>query len=135
MALAFSQPMVHMTDTQKRFGPKIALDRAELSLYQGEILGLVGDNGAGKSTLLKVLSGGLKKDAGTIFIQGQKADIDSPIQSRNLGIEMVYQDFSLCENLTVWENVFLGRCKTRPLFKSILPVLDKHKMVKKPLRF
>ena len=126
-------PIVHMKDTQKRFGRKIALDRAELSLRQGEILGLVGDNGAGKSTMLKVLSGVLKKDAGEIFIDGERVRIDSPIHSRELGIEMVYQDFSLCESLTVWENVYLGRYETRNIFMSMVSILDKHKMARKTI--
>jgi ABC-type sugar transport system ATPase subunit len=125
--------MIRMENTQKRFGRKIALDRAELSLHQGEILGLVGDNGAGKSTLLKVIAGVLKKDAGDMFIQGDAVHITSPIQSRALGIEMVYQDFSLCENLTVWENVYLGRYETRNLLGPFVSVLDKGTMRKKTM--
>lgn len=120
--------IIHMKDVKKHFGGKIALARAELSLYQGEILGLVGDNGAGKSTMLKILSGVLSRDAGEIFMGGERVCIDSPIHSRRLGIEMVYQDLCLCESLTVWENVYLGRYETRSLVKSMVSILNKRKM-------
>ena len=89
---------------------------------------MVGDNGAGKSTMLKVLSGVLGRDAGDIFIGGQRVRIDSPVHSRELGIEMVYQDLSLCESLTVWENVYLGRYENCSLFKTMVPILNKRKM-------
>ena len=120
-----------MKDIQKQFGGKIALDGAELSLYQGEILGLVGDNGAGKSTLLKILSGVLKRDGGEIFMGDAKVLLNSPIHSRKMGIEMVYQDLSLCESLSVWENVYLGRYETRNLLGSLLRILDKRKMARR----
>ena len=125
--------MVEMKGIQKQFGQKRALDCVGLSLFTGEILGLVGDNGAGKSTLLKVLAGVVKKNAGEIFIKGTPVNITSPIQSRELDIEMVYQDFSLCESLSVWENVYLGRYETRSCFRFCVPVLNKRKMVKKTI--
>lgn len=125
--------MVHMRDIRKQFGGKIALNRADVTLRRGEILGLVGDNGAGKSTLLKMLSGVLRRDAGEILIGGERVRIDSPIHSRALGIEMVYQDRSLCESLTVWENVYLGRYETRKFVKSPMPILDKRKMARKTM--
>jgi ABC-type sugar transport system ATPase subunit len=99
--------MVQLKGIEKHFNGKIALDGAELALRRGEILGLVGDNGAGKSTMLKILSGVLKKDAGEIFMEGQAVRINSPVHSRDLGIEMVYQDLSLCGSLNVWENIFI----------------------------
>lgn len=122
--------ILHMRDIRKQFGRKTALDRAELFLHQGEVLGLVGDNGAGKSTLLKVLSGVLTVDAGEIFIGGTQVKIDSPLQSKNWGIEMIYQDLSLCESLNVWENVYLGRYEIRHLVKPLLAILDKRKMMR-----
>ncbi|MFH1984315.1 MAG: ATP-binding cassette domain-containing protein [Pseudomonadota bacterium] len=125
------EPLVYMKDIQKDFGGKTALDRADLSLYEGEILGLVGDNGAGKSTMLKVLSGVLNRNAGEIFMAGEKIHIDSPVHSRNLGIEMVFQDLSLCESLTVWENVYLGRYAIRSAFKHLAPILDKREMARR----
>jgi ABC-type sugar transport system ATPase subunit len=125
--------MVEMKNIQKQFDGRTALDRAELSLGHGAILGLVGDNGAGKSTMLKILSGVLKQDAGEIFIGGKKAAIESPGLSRELGIEMVYQDLSLCESLTVWENVYLGRYATRGFLMSLMPILNKAKMARQTM--
>lgn len=127
------KPIVLMRDIHKRFGRRTALDQAGLTLFPNEILGLAGDNGAGKSTLLKVLSGALKPDSGEICITGKPVRINRPVQSRELGIEMVYQDFSLCESLTVWENVFLGRYETRSLLKSRFPILNKRRMVQKTI--
>jgi ABC-type sugar transport system ATPase subunit len=112
----------------KTFGRKTALDRADLELMEGEVLGLVGDNGAGKSTMLKILAGVLAMDAGRIMVAGETARIDSPRRARALGIEMVYQDLALCASMTVWENVFLGRYLTRPLPLTRLPILDKRRM-------
>ena len=123
--------LVHLKGIEKHFNGKVALAKAELALKQGEILGLVGDNGAGKSTMLKILSGVLKKDAGEIFIKGQAVRINSPVHSRGLGIEMVYQDLSLCGSLNAWENIFLGRYQTRSIFKTPAAYLDKREMVRK----
>lgn len=123
--------LVQLKGIEKHFNGKIALDRAELALRPGEILGLVGDNGAGKSTMLKIISGVLKRDAGEILVEGQVVRINSPVHARSLGIEMVYQDLSLCGSLKVWENIFLGRYQTRSLFKRPTTVLDKRKMIKR----
>ena len=125
-----SDAIVHMKDIQKQFAGKIALNRAELCLHRQEILGLVGDNGAGKSTLLKILSGVLRRDAGKIIIGDEPVRIDDPTHSRDLGIEMVYQDLSLCESLSVWENAYLGRYETRKLFNPLVSILDKRKMAR-----
>lgn len=112
----------------------MGLDRACLDLIEGEILGLVGDNGAGKSTLLKVLSGGVRRDAGAIFINGEKMGNFSPQLSRDKGLEMVYQDLSLCGNMTVWENIFLGRYLRRSVCDFFLPVLNKGQMEEQATR-
>jgi ABC-type sugar transport system ATPase subunit len=102
-------PIVEMRNIHKRFGAVQALRGVDLELYPGEILGLVGDNAAGKSTLMKVLSGAYLPNEGEILLNGQPAHIANPEDSRRLGIEMVYQDFALCNNLDVAANVFLGR--------------------------
>jgi ABC-type sugar transport system ATPase subunit len=86
-----------------------ALRGVDLTLQHNEVLGLVGDNAAGKSTLMKVLSGAYMPDEGEIWIDGQRAQIEGPEDSRRLGNEMVYQDFMLANNLDVAANVFLGR--------------------------
>ena len=101
--------LVRMDKIAKRFGGKLALRDAWLELRSREVLGVVGDNGAGKSTLLKVLAGVLFADKGTILLRGRPVAIRSPRDAQALGVEMVYQDFALCANMTVWENVYLGR--------------------------
>ncbi|MGD0574672.1 MAG: ATP-binding cassette domain-containing protein [Anaerolineales bacterium] len=102
-------PIVEMRRIKKSFGAVQALRGVDLVLHQNEVLGLVGDNAAGKSTLMKVLSGAYIPDEGEIFIEGKKAHIGDPMGARRLGIEMVYQDFALANNLDVAANVFLGR--------------------------
>lgn len=102
-------PIVEMRGIKKSFGAVQALRGVDLVLHQNEVLGLVGDNAAGKSTLMKVLSGAYMPDEGEILIEGKKAHIGDPMNARRLGIEMVYQDFALANNLDVAANVFLGR--------------------------
>jgi ABC-type sugar transport system ATPase subunit len=107
--MADQKPRVEMRNVWKSFGAVQALQGVALELHEGEVLGLVGDNAAGKSTLMKILSGAYIPDEGEIFINGQKVRITNPEDSRTLGIEMVYQDFALADNLDVAANVFLGR--------------------------
>lgn len=123
-----SDPIIRARDIRKSFGAKRALDGADLTLNQGEVLGLVGDNGAGKSTLLKVLSGDIRRDSGEIILKGRKAELGRPDRARSQGVEMVYQDLSLCGSMTVYENVFLGRYLTKPLLGFLFPVLHKRAM-------
>lgn len=104
-----AEPIVEMKGIKKSFGAVRALRGVDLTLHRNEVLGLVGDNAAGKSTLMKVLSGAYLPDEGEIWIEGKRVDIRSPEDSRQLGIEMVYQDFMLANNLDVASNVFLGR--------------------------
>ncbi len=102
-------PIVEMRKIKKSFGAVQALRGVNLMLDHGEVLGLVGDNAAGKSTLMKVLSGAYIPEAGEILIEGERKHITKPEDARRLGIEMVYQDFALADNLDVAANVFLGR--------------------------
>jgi ABC-type sugar transport system ATPase subunit len=102
-------PIIEMRNIKKHFGAVQALRGVDLALRHNEVLGLVGDNAAGKSTLMKVLSGAYIPDDGEILIDGDRAHITKPEDSRRLGIEMVYQDFALTNNLDVAANVFLGR--------------------------
>ena len=106
-------PIVEMREITKAFGPVRALTDVGLRLMPGEILGLVGDNSAGKSTLMKILTGAYQRDAGDVLIGGQEVHFRSPHESRALGIEMIYQDFALCGNLDVAQNIFLGRWPVR----------------------
>ncbi len=98
----------------KRFGPVTALRNIDLTLHHGEVLGLLGDNGAGKSTLIKILSGYHKPDRGTIYLDGEPVELSSVVHARSLGIDTVYQDLALVDELSVFHNVFLNREVVRP---------------------
>ncbi len=103
--------VLEMRNIHKSFGGLKALDDVSLDLQRGEVLGLVGDNAAGKSTLMKILTGFYHFDSGRIILEGRDVHIDRPKVSKRLGIEMVYQNLELCQNLNVFENLFLGREK------------------------
>ena len=107
--MAEATPVVEMRNIKKNFGAVQALRGVDLALHHNEVLGLVGDNAAGKSTLMKVLSGAYIPDEGEIYLEGKKAHLSSPMDARRQGIEMVYQDYALANNLDVAANVFLGR--------------------------
>jgi ABC-type sugar transport system ATPase subunit len=103
-------PVVEMRGIKKTFGAVQALRGIDLALRRNEVLGLLGDNAAGKSTLMKVLSGAYTPDAGgEILLDGEKVHFTDPMHARRMGIEMVYQDLALANNLDVASNVFLGR--------------------------
>jgi len=110
------EPIVAMRGIHKAFGAVKALVDVDLVLYPGEILGLVGDNSAGKSTLMKILTGAYQRDEGEIVVGGAAVHFKSPHESRQVGIEMIYQDFALCGNMDVGQNIFLGRWPRRGLF-------------------
>lgn len=106
-------PVVEVRGVGKRFGATRALHDVRLSVSEGEILGLVGDNGAGKSTLIKILSGFETPDEGQILIDGQPVKLRSAAEARRLGIETVYQEQALADDLTITQNLFLGAEPTR----------------------
>jgi simple sugar transport system ATP-binding protein len=110
----------------KYFGTITALENVNLTVREGECLGVVGDNGAGKTTLMKVLSGLYKPSNGSLFFNGNKQILNSPKDSQNLGLEMVYQDLALAGNLPIGENIFLGREPTRNF--GFLKLLDYKKI-------
>ena len=110
----------------KYFGTITALENVNLTVRQGECLGVVGDNGAGKSTFMKVLSGLYKPSSGSLFFEGNKEILNSPKDSQNLGLEMVYQDLALAGNLPIGENIFLGREPTKNF--GFLKLLDYKKI-------
>jgi ABC-type sugar transport system ATPase subunit len=120
-------PVVEMRKIKKNFGAVQALRGVDLVLHQNEVLGLMGDNAAGKTTLMKVLSGAYIPDEGDIFIEGKKTHIISPMDARRLGVEMVYQNYALANNLDVVANVFLGREAVRTQLGPI-GVMDKRHM-------
>lgn len=102
-------PLVQLKDISISFGGIRAVDHVSLDLYPGEVVGLLGHNGAGKSTLIKILSGAYQKDSGEIWINGEKADIQSPRDARDYNIETIYQTLALADNLDAASNLFLGR--------------------------
>ena len=104
--------LVQMTGISKSFPGVKALDNAQLTLYKGEILGLLGENGAGKSTLMNCLGGIYRQDSGTIEVDGQEVKINSVVEAQQLGIAFIHQEIALVPFLSVAENIFLGRERT-----------------------
>jgi D-xylose transport system ATP-binding protein len=104
-----SAPHLQVAGIRKSFGAVEALRGADLSVERGQVMGLVGDNGAGKSTLMKVLAGAIRCDSGRFLIDGREVTISSPHDAAALGVQIVYQDLALCENLDVAANMFLGK--------------------------
>jgi D-xylose transport system ATP-binding protein len=102
-------PALRLRHISKAFGAVQALQDVDFEVYTGEVVGLVGDNGAGKSTLIKTISGAYIPDSGEIEVEGQRVTITRPQDATRLGIETVYQDLALCDNLDVVGNLFLGR--------------------------
>ena len=106
---ATTAPLLRIESVSKRFGTVIALDDVGFEVHAGEVVALLGDNGAGKSTLIKIISGSFRPDSGKIFFDGQEVRFTSPAAAKALGIETVYQDLSLCMNVDVVANFFMGR--------------------------
>jgi D-xylose transport system ATP-binding protein len=102
-------PLLEVRDATKSFGAVRALVNVGLKLFEGEVLALLGDNGAGKSTLIKCISGVHTLDSGEMLFRGQRAHVKTPSDARALGIETVYQDLALFDNLSASENLFVGR--------------------------
>ncbi len=127
MAAADQTPILEGKNLSKRFGGVHALEDVSFELYPGEVLALAGDNGAGKSTLIKTVAGVHAADTGEIRYKGQQVAFSDPREARNAGIETIYQDLALADNLDVGSNVFLGREPGRKLF-GLLPAIDRKKM-------
>ena len=108
-------PLVEMRNMQKAFGGIRAVDGVTIDLFPGEVVGVLGHNGAGKSVLMKMLSGALPRDGGDIYVNGQKAEINSPRDARHYQIETIYQYLALADNLDAASNLFLGREIVTPL--------------------
>ena len=109
----WNPPLLEMRQINKSFPGVRALENVSMKLHRSEVLGLVGENGAGKSTLVKVLGGAHLLDSGRILIEGQSVHILSPTAAQQAGVSIIYQEFNLIPHLTVRENIFLGREKTR----------------------
>jgi simple sugar transport system ATP-binding protein len=102
-------PVLSLRKISKNFGAIKALTEVDLDLEAGEVLGLMGDNGAGKSTLVKIVAGNFPPSSGDIVLQDKPMHFHKPVEAREAGIEIVYQDLALCDNLTATANVFLSR--------------------------
>jgi simple sugar transport system ATP-binding protein len=102
-------PILELHAVSKHFGAIHALNEVDMTLEPGEVLGLMGDNGAGKSTLVKVIAGNFPPTHGEIRIGGEAVHFHKPVEAREKGVEIVYQDLALCNNLSAAANVFLGR--------------------------
>ncbi|MDO8883664.1 MAG: ATP-binding cassette domain-containing protein [Pseudotabrizicola sp.] len=109
MTVTKGTPLVEMRDISISFGGIKAVDHVSIDLHPGEVVGLLGHNGAGKSTLIKCLSGAYQKDAGEIYINGERVDIHNPRDARHYNIETIYQTLALADNLDAASNLFLGR--------------------------
>ena len=129
--------ILSIQNVTKRFPNVTALDHVSLDVYQGQVHGIVGENGAGKSTLMKIISGVYRKDEGTIFFDGQEMKVRKPVESLALGLSIIYQEFNLVNQMTVGENIYLGRfremggmrqvhAKARALLDSIGSKIDTH---------
>jgi simple sugar transport system ATP-binding protein len=122
-------PLVEMRGVTKHYGMVRAVHNVDLSIGHREIVALVGDNGAGKSTLVKILSGAVAADRGTIRVGGRDEKISSPLDSRALGIETIYQDLALLPNLDVVSNIFLGREEVARGIFRFAGILARRRMV------
>ncbi|HEX3225973.1 MAG TPA: ATP-binding cassette domain-containing protein [Gaiellaceae bacterium] len=115
-------PLLEIRRITKTFGSVMALDQVDFEVRPGEIMALVGDNGAGKSTLIKCIAGTHAPDSGQIFFEGNEVHIHGPKDAAHLGIEVVYQDLALCDNLDVVQNMYLGREVNRVQILSEAPM-------------
>ena len=120
-------PLLEIKRICKRFGAIQALAEVDFDVYPGEVVGLVGDNGAGKTTLVKCIAGIMPVDCGSTFFEGKMVNIRNPKDALELGIQTVYQDLSLCDNIDVVANMFLGR------EKASRQILDEVTMEKKSI--
>jgi fructose transport system ATP-binding protein len=119
------QPVLRARGLVKNYGRVVALDHANLELYPGEVLGVIGDNGAGKSTLIKCFSGAVIPDQGEIFIGGEQVHLHSPSDSMDAGIETVYQTLAVCPALDIGTNLYLGRERRKSgILGSVFRMLD-----------
>ena len=123
------KPLLSVRGIVKRFGGLIAVNNVDLDVYPGEVVALLGDNGAGKSTLIKVISGVYRPEAGKIYFEGKEIKIETPMDALKIGIETIYQDLALAENLNVYSNIFLGRERVKN-YLGFIKVLDHDFMLK-----
>ena len=122
-----AETLLEVRDLRKSFGGVQAVKGVSFALHPGEAVAVVGDNGAGKSTVVKMISGAYRRDSGDVLWRGQPADVATPDDARELGIETMYQDLALIPDLDAPGNIFLGDEPIKRLF-GVLPVLDRAAM-------
>jgi simple sugar transport system ATP-binding protein len=122
-------PLLEVRNLSRYFGAVKALDDCSMVVRPGEVVALAGDNGAGKTTMIKAMSGVYRPTSGEILIEGKPVSFSSPEDAREKGIETIYQDLALADNLSIGANIFLGREPMRRAF-GFLPVLDRKAMAK-----
>ena len=120
--------ILRVENLTKRFGGLTAVDNVSMDVNVGEVIGLLGDNGAGKSTLIKMVSGVYMPDEGSIYFKGELANFSGPREARDSGIETIYQDLALAENLDIGSNIFLGREIVRKYLGGLIKTVDRTKM-------
>jgi D-xylose transport system ATP-binding protein len=120
-----NEPILRMRGITKSFGPVSVLKGVDFEAYLGEVTALVGDNGAGKSTLVKCIGGTYTIDEGEYLFEGKSVKVHGPRDSSALGIEIVYQDLALCENLDIVQNMFLGRERLNPVRTLDEPAMER----------
>lgn len=120
-------PLLEVSSLSKHFGAVRALHDVSMKVHPGEVVALAGDNGAGKTTLIKAISGVFRPTSGEVRLKGEQVSFSTPQEARDKGIETIYQDLALADNLTIGGNIFLGREPMRRAF-GFLPVLDRKKM-------
>jgi ribose transport system ATP-binding protein len=125
-----AEPLLSIRRMTKRFGGLVAVNEVSWDVYPGEVVGLLGDNGAGKSTLIKCISGVYQPDEGEIYFEGRRSNFARPIDARQHGIETIYQDLALANNLDVGANIFLGREVRKSYLGGIVRMLDEPHMLR-----
>lgn len=127
------EPILSIKNVVKRFGGLVAVNRVSLDVYRGEVVGLVGDNAAGKSTLIKCVAGVHQPTEGEIYFEGRRVQFAYPMEARKAGIETIYQDLALANNLNVPANIFMGR-ETRKRLLGLINVLNEDHMLNESQR-
>jgi ABC-type sugar transport system ATPase subunit len=125
-----AEPLLSIKKMTKRFGGLVAVNEVSWDVYPGEVVGLLGDNGAGKSTLIKCISGVYHADEGEIYFEGRRSHFARPIDARQQGIETIYQDLALANNLDVGANIFLGREVKKTYLGGLIRMLDEPHMLR-----
>ena len=124
-----TEPILSVRSLTKHFGGLTAVNGVSWDIFPGEVVALLGDNGAGKSTLIKCISGVYQPDEGEIFFEGRQTRFARPIDARQMGIETIYQDLALANNLDVGANIFLGREVKKRYFGGLINTLDEKMML------